>query len=109
MERSEIIRELNRAITRERGKSYDTFRIRTIDLARDCLDFIERTIDGPTIDPATGLAYCGCGGRAHVESGDNDKTFFLVECEKCEIATIFYPSKEKAIAAWNIAMAGRFL
>ena len=55
-------------------------------------------------DPITGLMPCGCGGVAHFCSSSGDESFYLVECEKCEIETIYYPTKQKAREAWNAAM-----
>ena len=102
MNRDEIIRELNSAITRETGQFYDTFRIRTIDMARDCLDFIERTIDKPTIDAETRLAYCGCGGRAELI---NMAQGFYVKCTKqgCGVETPYYVYEKTAKYRWNIS------
>ena len=61
---------------------------------------------GPQPDPITGLMPCGCGGAAHFCSSSGDEPFYLVECEKCEIETIYYSTKNKAREAWNIAMGG---
>lgn len=55
-------------------------------------------------DPTTGLFPCGCGGAAHFWGSSGDESFYLVECEKCEIETIYYPTKKKAREAWNAAM-----
>lgn len=55
-------------------------------------------------DPTTGLFPCGCGGAAHFWGSSGDESFYLVECEKCEIETIYYSTKKKAREAWNAAM-----
>ena len=55
-------------------------------------------------DPITGLMPCGCGGAAHFWGSSGDESFYLVECEKCEIETIYYSTKKKAREAWNAAM-----
>ena len=57
-------------------------------------------------DPTTGLVPCGCGGAAHFWGSSGDESFYLVECEKCEIETVYCSTKKKAREAWNTAMSG---
>ena len=54
---------------------------------------------------------CECGGGAHVvqysvKDWDLNKWVpaFYVECKKCGIRTIDYPTEAEAVTAWNRAM-----
>ena len=54
---------------------------------------------------------CGCGGEEHVvkysvKDWDLNKWVpaFYVQCKKCGIKTIDYPTGAEAVQAWNLAM-----
>lgn len=85
-------------------------------ILRDCDDDIAEKIQtamdeaiaalrGPQPDPTTGLAPCGCGGKAgfhySVMLRDND---CYVECGICGGHTRVALSEDRARDAWNTAM-----
>ncbi len=52
-------------------------------------------------DAETGLAPCGCGGKAEL-CPVND--YYTARCERCRTTSDYYKTAEEAIDAWNKAL-----
>ena len=52
---------------------------------------------------------CRCGGEAKIRLFVrlDDKTDYIVQCDKCGIATLIKPFESEAIVAWNLVMDER--
>jgi len=81
----------------KKEQDYKRF-ILAVDVALDALR-------GPEPDPITGLAPCGCGGKAetHELYGDFSGTY-MTDCKKCATGTTQYNTKKESQDAWNTAM-----
>lgn len=83
----------------------------TLDFLCECVDFL---LKQPKPDAETGLAPCGCGGKARIEESpfadDVDNIglkIYTVGCTDCTIGFEgYFTSNEDAQEHWNRAMSG---
>ena len=69
-----------------------------------------KALEPKKLDEVTGLAPCGCGGKADCNDtgimSKDGKPLWWVECTGCGISTYGHQQKDEAKAAWNRAMSG---
>ena len=75
----------------------------------DALDTAIAVLRGPILDPDTGLAACGCGGKAirdqiNLLIGGKDIPMYSVRCKHFHVSTQDHSKQEDADGDWNMAM-----
>lgn len=70
---------------------------------------VKEALGGPHIDPDTGLAACGCGGKAirdqiNLLYGGKDIPMYSVRCKYSHVSTQDHSRQEDADNEWNMAM-----
>ncbi|NLG11396.1 MAG: hypothetical protein GX562_07710 [Coriobacteriaceae bacterium] len=77
---------------------------------QEAINMAIAALRGPQPDPDTGLARCGCGGKAKIWPSDPTQfthviTDYEVGCTECAMTTGWVRGKqENAMKVWNTAM-----